>query len=185
MSLRGARDPWARPSRENRVAVDGFLRAAIRIPAEVWDVPLHEAGWSPAQVAEHVTLTYEVFLGQLAGDPPMRRIAGPMMQRALRWFFVPHVLFHRSLPLRAGAPREVRPAGPGVRQEALEARLRSAAEALAREVRVSSVRRINHPYFGPLSLRQAARFVAVHTEHHQRQLEAAAASSSAGEPRGM
>ncbi len=58
-------------------------------------------------------------------------------------------------------------------------------DALDRDVRVSTIRRIVHPYFGPLTLRRAARFVAVHTEHHQRQLEAAVASSAGGEARAV
>ena len=171
MSGRARRDPWERPSRENRAAVDAFLRAASRIPAAAWHLPLRPGGWTPAQVAEHIVLSYEVCLGQLGGDPPMKRLLGPAKQAALRWVLLPHILFHRSFPVRAGAPREVRPRGPGIEQPALEPRLRAAAERLDRDVRFSPLPRILHPYFGPLRLPLAMRLVAVHTEHHTRQLE--------------
>ena len=153
--------------------MDGFLLTAVAIPPDAWYLPLRPGGWTPAQVAEHVVLAYEVFVGPLAGDPPMKRIASPAMQRILRWFLIPHVLFHRSFPVRARAPGEVTPDGPGIPQNSLEPRLRSASDRVDGDIRVSSVRRIIHPYFGPLPLRRALRFIAVHTEHHQRQLEAA------------
>ena len=167
-----SRDPWERASREHQAAVEGFIAAAASIPAEAWHAPLRPGGWTPAQVAEHVVLSYEVFAGQLAGDPEMKRILGPVKQALLRWVLLPHVLFHRSFPVTAGAPREVRPRGPGVERADLEPRLRLAADRLARDVRVSSLPHIRHPYFGPLPLRRAFRFVAVHTEHHTKQLRA-------------
>ena len=170
MSGRGSGDPWERPSRENRAAVDGFIRTASRIPPDAWNAPLRPGGWSPAQVAEHIVLAYEVFVGQLAGAPPMKRILGPVKQTLIRWFLLPHVLFHRSFPVRAGAPREVRPDGPGIPQDTLEPRLRAASERLDRDIRVTPLQHIPHPYFGPLRLRTAFRFVAVHTEHHTKQL---------------
>ena len=165
-----SRDPWERASRENQAAVDGFLRAASAVPAAAWHVPLRPGGWTPGQVAEHVVLAYEVFVGQLAGEPDMKRILGPAKQTFLRWILLPHVLFHRSFPVRAGAPREVRPDGNGVEQSALEARLRGAAGKLERDIRASTLPHIRHPYFGPLPLRRALRFIAVHTEHHTKQL---------------
>jgi hypothetical protein len=172
MSGRAGRDPWERSSRENRAAIDDFIAAAARIPAGSWHAPLRPGGWTPAQVAEHIVLAYEVLVGQLAGDPPMRRILGPVKQAALRWILLPHILFHRSFPIRAGAPREVRPAGPGIEQPSLEPRLRAAAERLDRDVRVSTLPFVRHPYFGPLRLPLAMRLVAVHTEHHTKQLRA-------------
>jgi hypothetical protein len=173
MSPHAGRDRWERPSRENREAVDEFIETASRIPADAWNVPLRPGGWTPAQVAEHIVMAYEVFVGQLAGDPPMKRIASPMMQRVLRWFLLPHVLFHRSFPVRAGAPREVTPDGPGIAQDTLEPRLRAASERLDRDIRLTTIAAIPHPYFGRIPIRRALRFIAVHTEHHQRQMERA------------
>jgi len=173
MSPQAGRDPWERLCREHRDAVDDFIDTALRIPASAWNAPLRPGGWTPAQVAEHIVMAYEVFVGQLAGDPPMKRIASPMMQRMLRWFLLPHVLFHRSFPVRAGAPREVTPDGPGIAQDTLEPRLRAASERLDRDIRVATLSHIRHPYFGPVPMRRALRFIAIHTEHHQRQIAAA------------
>ncbi|HYW07638.1 MAG TPA: DinB family protein [Longimicrobium sp.] len=91
---------------------------------------------------------------------------------------LPHILFHRSLPLRAPAPRETRPKeARAPRAEALAA-LRHLGEEFEREL--DSARRagspgITHPYFGRVEPIKALRFVGIHMEHHRRQVERARA----------
>jgi hypothetical protein len=92
---------------------------------------------------------------------------------------LPHILVHRSLPVRAPAPRETRPkAARAARAEAL-ATLRHLGEEFEREL--DSARRsgslgITHPYFGRIEPIKALRFVAIHMEHHRRQVERAGAA---------
>ena len=165
---------WERPLREHRAAVDRFVETTARVPAARWSLPLEEGKWSPAQVAEHVALFYEHVLSELAGGEPVRRRMGRAMETMLRWVVLPHILFHRTLPVRVHAPRQVRPSDAGTGREGFEARLRDAVERFERELALDSSRRLTHPYFGRLTLPRAMRFAAVHTEHHARQLEPAA-----------
>lgn len=164
-----------RALRENRSAVDDFAATSAALPPSDWLRPIAPGRWTPAQIAEHVVLTYEVAARARAGGEPLRPRVGPLFQRVLRWVLLPHILFHRSFPVRAVAPREVRPS-EGIDQAAVGARL---AEAMARAERafVGEGRDVmDHPYFGPLGGARLLRLAAVHTEHHRRQLEGLARS---------
>ena len=97
-------------------------------------------------------------------------------QRVLRWFLLPHMLFHRSMP-RVRAPREVRPAPTALgREEALE-RLRRVGEAAEAAYRDAPAARLTHPYFGSLDRARAFRLIALHVGHHQGQLRESAAQT--------
>jgi hypothetical protein len=160
---------------EHRAAVEAFLQTAASIRPERWSTPLGPGRWTPAQVALHVVSGYDVLLSQLAGGPPMKMRVGPLKSRLLRWFLLPHILFHRTLP-RATAPEEVAPkAGEGVDQAALSARLPAAAGSAEEALRTTSRTHFFHAYFGAVPLRKAFPFLAVHMEHHRRQLAAFAA----------
>lgn len=165
---------WERPRREHRESVEAFLRAVARVPPARWYEPLSADRWTPAEVADHVVLTYGALLSELRGGEPIRVRSGPVVQHLLRWILLPHILFHRSIPVRARAPREVRPAPGGLAQDGVEDALRAVAEDLEREIQLSSRAYLTHPYFGRLGLRRALRFCAAHTDHHRRQLERAA-----------
>ena len=173
--MSGARGSWERPLREHRAAVDRFLETTARVPAERWSLPLAEGKWSPAQVAEHVALFYEQALSELGGGEPMRRRVGRAMETVLRWVVLPHILFHRTIPVAVHAPRQLRPSEAGAPREGFEARLRAAVERFERELARDGTHRVTHPYFGRLALPRAMRFAAVHTEHHARQMDPVAA----------
>ena len=66
-----------RTSRQtNHQAVDAFLTAARTVPAVQWGKARAPGKWSPAQVAEHLALTYEINRGVLHGTAPSFRVAG-------------------------------------------------------------------------------------------------------------
>jgi hypothetical protein len=88
---------------------------------------------------------------------------------------LPHILFHRSIPVRAPAPRETRPPERCPGPAAALVRLREVAEGF--EQRIAAARNagggfVTHPYFGALPPEKAMRFCAVHLEHHRPQLPA-------------
>lgn len=165
---------WERPLREHRASIERFLETTARVPAERWSLPLGEGKWSPAQVAEHILLAYEVVLRELNGAQGIRVKVGPVVERLLRWVVLPHILFHRSFPLRARSPRVTTPSADGVPRDLLPGRLRELAEAFERQALARPDETLTHPYFGPLPMPRAVRFVAVHNEHHARQMEPAA-----------
>jgi hypothetical protein len=156
--------------REHHAALSALQATLRSVPADAWLRPRAEGKWSPAEVADHLALVYRVMLAELDGAPAIPRRAGPAATRILRWVVLPHILFHRSIPVRVKAPREVRPRRdlPGPEETAcslaelgsrLEARLAADGDA-----------RITHPYFGSLDAATALRFCAAHMEHHHRQI---------------
>lgn len=166
-----------RASRAHRATIDAFLHTAAAVPAERWSTPLAPGKWSPAQVALHVLRSYQVLLDQLHGGAPMKMLAGPWKSRFLRWFILPHILFHRTLPTGVEAPVEVKPDDEGVDQAELPSRLTGAVERADQALRTTRRDHFVHAYFGAIPLRKVLPFAAIHTEHHRRQLAAVAAGS--------
>jgi hypothetical protein len=168
---------WQAAADEHDEAIAAYLDAAGALPDDAWTRPWAEGKWTPAEVTEHVTRGYEVLLGELRDGEPMRLRMASWQRTLSRWIILPHILFHRSFPIRAPAPREVRPGPPRApRDEALRA-LREAAEAFAAALSAARGRPgagLTHPYFGKVEPVRALRFVAIHTEHHRRQIERAA-----------
>ncbi len=157
-------------------AVETFLAAARAIPQDDWEHPLARSKWSPAQVAEHLRLTYTVVAQQLAGGTGIRVRTPWWLRTVLRWRVLPRILSRGIFPAGARAPREIRPGdGPFDREQTLSALLTSATvveDGLAREWKGSPVR-MTHHVFGALDTPTAARLLTVHTLHHARQLASA------------
>lgn len=125
-----------------------------------------------AEVTEHLALAYEALLRELTGGGAMAPRMSVGRQRVLRWFLLPHMLFHRSMP-RAAAPRETRPQRvPPMKEEGM-ARLRELGERAELEWRSRPDVRLTHPYFGSLGRVRGLRLAALHFEHHQRRASAA------------
>jgi hypothetical protein len=180
-----AESRWLRARAQHRDAVESFEAAAVALDDERWRRPCSGEGWTPAQICEHATLTYRAFLQELRGGEPMRMRVRGFRLPLLRWIVLPHILFHRSFPLRAVSPRELRPGdGSGDRTAAM-VELRALAAECEREVAGARDRRgavLTHPYFGALEVVRALRFAAVHLEHHARQLRSAASRDAGSGP---
>ncbi len=163
---------WKRAVEEHRDAVRRFVATAEGLGADAWVRPRAPGKWSPAQTAEHLVLAYEAVLRELAGGGGVRPRVTGWRQRVLRWVLLPHILFHRSFPLRAVSPREIRPPEVHSDRGALLARMRELAARTERELDTARATgaRATHPYFGALPAVPALRFMAVHVEHHLRQI---------------
>ncbi|HEX8903733.1 MAG TPA: DinB family protein [Longimicrobiaceae bacterium] len=168
-------DPrWDEAVEEHRAALAAFLDVAEGLSDEAWRSPWGPGKWTRAQVAEHLALAYEALLRELATGEGMRTRVPPWRQRLLRWVVLPHVLFHRSFPVRVASPREVRPPEPTMPRPQLLRRMRELGERFEQEhdrARRGGGGSLTHPYFGRVGPVKAMRFVAVHIEHHTRQIE--------------
>jgi hypothetical protein len=164
---------WDRALDDHRAAVAVLVDVLHAVPPALWREPRAPGHWSPAQIAEHLALTYEAVLRELAGEEPMRPKLSALRRTLLRWVLLPHILFHRSFPVRAPAPREVRPSESGADQEAVAGRLRDLAARFEHAITLARSRAgagLTHPYFGRIPPLRALRFVTVHLEHHRRQV---------------
>lgn len=129
--------------------------------------------WCPGQVAEHLVLGYDALLRELEGQGGMRVRTSWWKRRLLRLRFLPMLLKQGRMPTGAPAVRELRPG----EQPAARATLLETLRERARRFELELTRafeagggRVTHPFFGPLTAPQALRFVAVHIEHHRKQI---------------
>ena len=160
---------------DHQRAVADFVVAAKRVPAERWERKPDDTHWSPAQIVEHVRLTYDVVGDQFKGGPGLRVRTSWWMRTLLRWKFLKGILENGVMPKGARAPREVRPGdGPFDREPLLAALQRSADGTEDRMVERWTDPQVvmTHQVFGKLDPAQAARLLTVHTAHHATQLRA-------------
>jgi hypothetical protein len=162
-------------------SVDTFITAAEATPAAAWELPLSDGKWSPAQVAEHLRLTYETAGRELSGEPGIRIRTSWWLRLLLRARVLPAILRSGRIGGGALAPRELRPgAGPFARDATL-ANLRQAAATVEMDLmaRVQDGRAgLTHHVFGRLPPARTLRFLTVHNLHHARQLTDHAESAS-------
>jgi hypothetical protein len=156
-------------------AVAAYVARARALEELTWSAPLQPGKWSPAEITQHLTLTFEVLTRELRGGPGMRVRVKPLKRLLLRLTLVRRMLRGGPFPRGAPAPRELRPEPvPGVtREDALAAMTQRAAafvELAGRTHAAGRPRSLTHAYFGAMSLPDAMLMSARHVEHHTRQL---------------
>lgn len=159
----------------HRTAVARFATAAEAVRPDLWSGPNPDGKWTPAEVCEHVAVSYELLARELAGGPAMAIRTSWFQRMVLRLTYMPRILRTGAFPPAVRAPRETRPESGAASPVAGAARLREQAAAFEREWLAARERgggRVTHPYFGALSLAPALRFCEIHTLHHLRQLPA-------------
>lgn len=163
---------------DNQRAVERFAAACRAVSASAWPEPVAPGKWSPAQVAEHVAVAYELSRKAITGQFPGR--AAPAFLRPLvRRFFLAPVLRRGAFGRRAKAPGVFLPGPVSSTPESAAARVTETAtafEQLLAETARSGTDRVNHPFFGTVPLADYLRLQAIHTNHHLRQLPGAGTS---------
>jgi len=162
---------------DHQRAIADFVAAARAVPADRWERRPDDAHWSPAQIVEHLRLTYDVVGAQFAGGPGLRVRTNWLLRALLRWKFLEGILERGIFPKGAAAPREIRPANGPFEREPLLAALQQAAAAAEERLFAhwnSPERVMTHHVFGALDTPQGARLATVHTLHHAKQLRALA-----------
>lgn len=165
--------------REHRDVVRECVAAFDAIePTDWWRAPA-PGEWSPASVALHLCVAYELGRDVSSGGHGMRLRSSRPVALALRTFLLPYILVTTRFPRGVRAPREVRPdeaeASRLTREEASERLTRvsgDAAAALRDLGRHRSRVRFTHAYFGPLTPLTTLRLLSAHTRHHVRRLSA-------------
>ncbi|MEO8480080.1 MAG: DinB family protein [Gemmatimonadota bacterium] len=157
-----------------RASCDRYLARAETLSPDRWCQPIGEGKWSPAQISEHVRLSYAVIGHELATGSGGLPLKVPRWLRPwLRFKYFGKILRTGRMPVGARAAREISPRGSSFDQESTLAGLRDAAWAL--EAAVASrwddpEAGFSHHVFGRVSLSDGWRFAIVHTDHHTRQL---------------
>jgi hypothetical protein len=152
---------------ESRAAVQQLIAAGER-RGLAWTAPRAPGKWSPSQIAEHVARALEESGKNIKGQPS----AFP----SLPWFLRPIVramVFNRVLKKNAffkgRTNRAMNPfAGPRTPTDGRN-RLQRAHDAFERACQHCGPR-FNHGTFGEISIADYARFQALHTLHHAKQI---------------
>lgn len=160
-------------------ATDDFVAATRAVPDAAWARPRMQGKWSPAQEVEHITLAHELFGAQLAGAAPMRVLITGWRGVLVRGLVLPWILRTGRFP-RARAPREARPSPAPLDRQVLVTRLEAASTMISADLErrgaAAQTTRLDHPYFGAMTLAQLLRLTTVHTRHHRRMLPGGAAA---------
>jgi hypothetical protein len=165
---------WAAARAAHQDAVAAFVTRAESGAADRWTRQPAPGKWSPAEIAEHLSLTYQLLLSELRGGTPFRMKGTWLLRLMVRYKFLPALLREGRIPPGVRAPREARPGPPGSNLADALARFRSLAVEFEEEIttrRASGGGTLTHPYFGRLDPDRGIRFVEVHIRHHTRQLE--------------
>ena len=155
-------------------AVQDFIASAEQVQESGWNLPRESDKWSPAQVAEHLRLTYVTVNAELSAQGGFRVRTPWWQQRLFKILYLPKILKAGRLPTGVQETREVRPSGGPYERAPLLDALCQEAYRFRDAVASSSPRTsITHPYLGKLTLRKGTRFLAQHIRHHQKQLPGA------------
>jgi DinB superfamily len=155
---------------ENRRAVHELAEAAERTGA-TWAAPRAPGKWSPSQIVEHVALALEASANEITGKPSGFPTLPAFIRPVARTFFFKRVLRTEAFP-KAKTNKAMDPAsGPATLTDArprLEAALRRFDEACRSCAANDGI--VGSRIFGRVTLADYARFTALHTLHHRRQI---------------
>jgi hypothetical protein len=160
---------------DNHKAVDEFTASARAIDAGDWSVPRAEGKWSPAQVVEHIALTYE-YSRAVVNNNPTGPSAPRILRPLVRRFFVKPVLKRGSFKPGGRAPAMFQPSSSPDGHAELLSRLETAVRLFEDDLRAAARAgraTLNHPFFGTIPLTDYLRLQAIHARHHRAQLAAA------------
>lgn len=154
----------------NRSAVDELIAAAEKCGA-AWTAPRAPGKWSPSQVVEHVALALEESANVVSGAPSKFPTLPAFVRPLVRGLLFRRVLKRNAFP-KAKTNKAMDPAsGPSTTVDArirLEGALAKFDQA-CRE-RVANAQSVQSTVFGTVSVADYARFMAVHTRHHRKQV---------------
>jgi hypothetical protein len=155
----------------HRGALAELVAVAAAVDAAAWNAAPADGKWSPAQVVEHLRLTYVVGRRELAGQGGMRVRTRWWQRLVFRPVFLGRILKSGRFPENVPAVSEIRPVDGRFDRETLIAALRDEGEAFLREAEGTAAGAgLTHPFLGRLGLADGVRFLAHHLRHHQRQL---------------
>jgi hypothetical protein len=157
---------------DDRKALAAFLAIARPLSPGVWSTPPAAGKWSPAQIAQHLALSYELSLAAIHGTFP--GAAAPRLMRPLiRTFFLKPVLKNGRFGKGAKAPGPFQPSAQPGPPDVVLPRLETAVGAFEQAVKTeigADRPAMDHPFFGKVDLADYVRLQVIHTNHHRNQL---------------
>ena len=159
---------------DHREAIDAVLRTLETVDPALWNQPSGPGKWSPAEVAQHLFLSYGPPTAELEGGQGFVVRVAWWKRPLLRWKVLP-VILAGGFPRGAPAPRECRPRDAAPDSGEAIRRLREASTVFERRLCEAAGRervRLTHAYFGKLTAPQILKLLASHAGHHRKQFPA-------------
>ncbi len=152
---------------ESRAALYKLIAAGER-SGPAWAAPPEPGKWSPSQIVEHVAMVLEESGKNIKGEPNAFPSLPKVVRPLIRAVFVNRVLKKNEF-IKGKTNKAMNPeAGPKTPADGRE-RLKRAHNAFERACLEHGVR-FDHGIFGNISTADFARFQALHTQHHTRQI---------------
>ena len=164
---------WTEAIEKHRTVIADYVRTASHIDEQVWRLPVKAEKWTPAQITDHLIRTYKIMLEQIRGGQGIKMQYGFLLRQILRVALLPKIFRTRELPRGAKAPQEILPEDSGTPRETALEQLKELSGEFENEIlsgRNNKRLRLTHHVFGEIKPLKAIDFVAIHTEHHARQL---------------
>jgi hypothetical protein len=144
--------------------------------------PTAPGKWSPAELTEHLSLTYDGVLRELAGGPAIRVRFTGLKLLVVRLTVMRRFLGQGFVPPGVRAPKEVVPLNANPDRNAALVRFQARAAEFERAITPrlgDRMGRVTHPFFGRLTMAQGLRFAEVHIRHHTKQMASISHQSAA------
>jgi hypothetical protein len=157
----------------HRQALSDFVETAGNLDPPTWNEARPNGGWSPAQIAEHLRLSYLTVRADLSDTGGFRVRTAWWQQRLFRFLYLAAILDKGRFPRGVPSTSEVRPGDGPYDRQALLGSLGEEGEAFLDKLRAATMdsgRGLTHPFLGKLGLLDGLRFMTRHVQHHHRQL---------------
>jgi hypothetical protein len=159
---------------ENRKEVAEFAATARSLAPERWGAPRAEGAWSPAQIAEHLAITFEFNRTVVARTAkPLPALIRPFVQPLLRRMVITKTLEAGRFTRKGRTPGFLKPSDHPPAIDTVLARLQAAVDGLESDLRSrhpEARHTVAHPAFGTLPTHDWIRVQAIHVRHHRLQL---------------
>jgi hypothetical protein len=159
--------------RRNREAPSRFLSLADRLSPAEWNQPVAPGKWSPAQIAEHLALTYEISSQALQGTSSLPALPAPV-RPFLRWMVLLSIK-KGQFPPRGRATKGMIPSATAIDREKVLPRLTMAVDTYTAECTAAEKagrEAFVHPAFGRIRVVDYLLFNDLHTRHRTSQIPA-------------
>lgn len=160
---------------DNHAAVLEFIVTARSLSARQWTTPRAPGKWTPAQITEHLAITYEYGVtlakGEAKGGIPF--FLKPLARRMI----VDSTLKAGRFTRKGRTPRMFEPAKVSSDADIVLPRLEKAVDDFERAIVSGSPEArhtLNHPFFGKIATTDYLRLQAIHARHHHEQLAVSA-----------
>jgi Protein of unknown function (DUF1569) len=160
---------------DNHAAVAEFIAAARVMSPQQWITPREPGKWTPAQIAEHLAITYEygrtLAEGKATGGIPF------FLKPIARRMILDSTLKAGRFTRKGRTPKMFEPSATPPAASVVLSRLENALAGFERAVQSGlpeSRQTLDHPFFGKIATTDYMRLQAIHARHHHAQLAASA-----------